>query len=179
MQNLKTVSENLSYPVVVKSHIDTTQPEKVFNANDLTLLVDKILSDGAKALVEQFIDGNDCTVAVKNVDGETTDFGVTYYSKAKEYNLKGFSGADSVKMSSLEENEICKLSQKLILDFNIPSLVRVDFIVKDGHAYILEVNSVIVTGFNGSAYPFFMDKGVDIAEVMVDTALSIIYGGSV
>ncbi|TOG29626.1 carboxylate--amine ligase, partial [Vibrio parahaemolyticus] len=91
-----------------------------------------------------------------------------------EYNLKGFSGADSVKMSQLQEEEICDLSRKLIEEFDIPSLVRVDFIVKDDLIYILEVNSVIVTGFNGSAYPFFIQKGIDISEVMVDTALTIL-----
>lgn len=171
IQDLIKLKEELAYPIVIKSNIDTTQPEKVFNYKDLTSTAESIISDGAKVLIEEFIDGNDCTVAVKNVDGYVKDFGVTYYCKAKEYNLKGFLGADSVQMSTREEIEICHLSRKLIEDFNIPSLVRVDFIVRNGHAYILEVNSVIVTGFNGSAYPFFLDKGIDISEVMIDTAL--------
>lgn len=173
-EDLVKIKAALVYPLVVKSHIDTTQPEKIFNFAELSKIVDHILSSGAKALVEQFIDGNDCTVAVRNSCGSTKDFGVTYYSKAKEYNLKGFSGADSVKMSQLQEEEICDLSRKLIEEFDIPSLVRVDFIVKDELIYILEVNSVIVTGFNGSAYPFFIQKGIDISEVMVDTALTIL-----
>jgi predicted Fe-Mo cluster-binding NifX family protein len=42
-----------------------------------------------------------------------------------------------------------------------------------GTPYILEVNAVIVTGYNGSAYPFFHSKGIDIAKIMTDTIEAI------
>lgn len=160
-------------PVVVKSHIDKTQPVKVNTLNELNDAVNDVLLTNSKVLIEQYIAGNDCTVAVVRNSEGVRDLGVTYYSKAKEYNLKGFDNAYSTKLSVTLEEQVRLISRELIADVGIPSLVRVDFIIEDQRIYILEVNSVMVTGFTGSAYPFFKARNIDVAKIMVDTALDI------
>jgi phosphoribosylaminoimidazole carboxylase (NCAIR synthetase) len=161
------------FPCVVKSAIDVVQPAKVNDYQRLEQLVFEILEKSSSVLIEEYIDGSDCTVAVTNVGLDITNYGVIYYSKAKEYTLEGFINARADKLDIDLENKICHVSNELIRYLNIPGLVRVDYIVKDNISYILEVNAVIVTGYTGSAYPFFSEIGVDISEVIDNTALKI------
>jgi phosphoribosylaminoimidazole carboxylase (NCAIR synthetase) len=164
------------FPCVVKSAIDVVQPVRVIEHQRLEELVFEILDKSSSVLIEEYIDGSDCTVAVTNVDLDIKNYGVIYYSKAKEYLLEGFTGARADKLDLNLEKKICQVSNELIRYINIPGLVRVDYIVKDNLPYILEINAVIVTGYKGSAYPFFKDIGIDIAEVMANTALKICLG---
>lgn len=167
------------YPCVVKSAVDVVQPAKINDYQRLEQLVFEILEKSSSVLIEEYIDGSDCTVAVTNVGLDINNYGVIYYSKAKEYSLEGFINARADKLDINIEHKICQVSNELIRYINIPGLVRVDYIVKDNIPYILEVNAVMVTGYTGSAYPFFSDIGIDISEVMADTALKICLDKSV
>ncbi|CAM3832977.1 ATP-grasp domain-containing protein [Pseudoalteromonas maricaloris] len=166
-QEALSIRNKVKLPIVVKSNLDATQPVKVHNLLDFDKAVESVLITNTQVLIEEYIDGNDCTVAVVTSGDIVKSLGVTYYSKAKEYKLAGFDGAYSEKMPKDIEDELCHLSEKLVMDFSIPSLIRVDFIIKEERFYILEVNSVIITGYNGSAYPFFKRKGFDVADIMV------------
>jgi len=101
---------------------------------------------------------------------------VTYYCKAKEYKLKGFEGAYSKKMSEDKESEICKIAVQIVEQLGFTGLLRIDFIVDEcsEKVYVLELNTVIVTGYKGSAYPFFKKQGIDIAEVMISNSLKLL-----
>ena len=161
------------FPSVVKSAIDVVQPIKVYDITRLEEVVVNILEKNSAVLIEEYIDGSDCTVAVTNVNREISNYGVLYYCKAKEYNLEGFTNANSSKLNKSLELLICNISEHLVFNVNVPGLVRVDYIVKDNIPYILEINAVIVTGYTGSAYPFFTDANIDISKIMAETALAI------
>jgi len=110
-------------------------------------------------------------------DGKNVrSLGVTYYCKAKEYKLKGFEGAYSKKMSEDKESEICKIAVQIVEQLGFTGLLRIDFIVDEcsEKVYVLELNTVIVTGYKGSAYPFFKKQGIDIAEVMISNSLKLL-----
>lgn len=168
------IREKIKFPCVVKSAIDCCQPAKVYGLDRLNFLVLDILRNDSNVLIEDFISGEDCTVAVSNNSFSVKDYGVLYYSKAKEYKLEGFYDASSEPLSQSIEENVRKTAIEVVKAVGITGLVRVDFIVKGVEVYILEVNAVIVTGYNGSAYPFFKNIGVDIAEVMIDTSLDIL-----
>ena len=166
--------ESIPFPCVVKSSTDLIQPVKVFDAVRLLELVKLLESKDSEILVEEFIQGSDCTVAVSN-DGEViSDYGVIYYCKAKEYNLEGFEGANANMLSTMLEGKVCALSKELVKLVGIKGLVRVDYIVEMDKIFVLEINAVMVTGYKGSAYPFFEEKNIDIAKIMTDTSLKII-----
>ncbi len=164
----------IAFPCVVKSPIDLIQPVKVFHESRLLELVDLLESKGSEILVEEYIEGSDCTVAVSNDGDAIVDYGIIYYCKAKEYRLEGFEGANADVLPSSLEEKICNLSRELVSLVKIKGLVRVDFIVKSGMIYVLEINAIMVTGFKGSAYPFFEERNIDIAKIMTNTCLKIV-----
>ncbi len=160
-------------PCVVKSNTDTVQPRKVDDRENLLEAVEDVFATNAVLLLEQYIPGNDCTVAVVNDGSTVKSLGVLYYSKAKEYGLKGFDLAKSEVMSVEEEQKICKIASDIVRKMRFPGLVRIDFIV-DEKIYVLELNTVIVTGYHGSAYPFFKKQGIDIAEEAIKASLKLL-----
>jgi formate-dependent phosphoribosylglycinamide formyltransferase (GAR transformylase) len=161
----------ISFPCVVKSSTDLIQPAKVFDKDRLKELVSMILEKGSDVLVEEYIDGSDCTVAVSNDGVIIKDYGVIYYCKAKEYRLEGFDGANANQLSSTIEKLVCELSNELVRIVGIGGLVRVDYMVRSSEIYVLEINAIMVTGYTGSAYPFFEGKGINISDIMSDVSL--------
>lgn len=173
--SLSEIIEKVGLPCVVKSAIDFIQPQKVKTELELQTAIEEVQATGTEVLIEEFISGNDCTVAVVSDGKETKGLGVLYYSKAKEYGLKGFEGAYTAKLDGEKELELNRLSERLTTNLGFEGLIRVDYVVSEqtNQPYILEVNSVIVTGYNGSAYPFFRKQGIDIAHEMVVNALKM------
>lgn len=171
----ETVSK-ISIPCVVKSAVDAVQPVKANSVAELKEAVEKVRAANTAVLIEEYIKGNDCTVAVESDGKNVRSLGVTYYCKAKEYKLKGFEGAYSKKMSEDKESEICKIAVQIVEQLGFTGLLRIDFIVDEcsEKVYVLELNTVIVTGYKGSAYPFFKKQGIDIAEVMISNSLKLL-----
>lgn len=170
------IVDEIGIPCVVKSATDAVQPEKVNSAIELIKAIENVKVTDTVVMIEEYIKGNDCTVAVvsdaKNIDS----LGVTYYSKAKEYKLKGFDEAYSRQVSLQTESELSDIAVKIVKDLGFVGVLRVDFIIDEnsGIVYILELNTVIVTGYNGSAYPFFESQNIDIAEIMIINSLKLI-----
>ena len=98
--------------------------------------------------------------------------GIIFFSKAKEWNLKGFQGAREAVLSPEEEKEIIKIARRVVFESGLLGLVRVDFIV-DNNIYVLEANSVMTTGYHKLLYSYYKKAGYDIAGIMVDNALRI------
>ena len=168
----------LDLPLVIKSVNDKYQPVKVSSKTDIKSFIEEHQPEinNDPMMAEEFIDGYDCTVAITNSGKNIECFGITYYSKAKEYHLKGFSGGKTKKFPHEIEQSICDIAITIVSKLDFTGLVRIDFIV-DCHTndiYVLELNTVIVTGYNGSAYPFFINNGINISSKFIDTALSLL-----
>jgi len=170
--SIDEIINRIGLPCVVKSATDAVQPQKVNAKEDLQYAICNIKNTDTEVLIERYINGNDCTVAIINDGKYCESLGVTYYSKAKEYKLKGFDNAHSTQLSERKEQEICAIAKKIVDTLGFIGLLRIDFII-DEDVFVLELNSVIVTGYNGSAYPFFKIQGIDIAKKMIDTAIRI------
>lgn len=169
---VREIDKFIGIPCVIKSSLDAIQPQKANNYDELCDAIDKVRETNTELLVEEYIRGNDCTVAVRNNGIISETLGVTYYSKAKEYKLKGFEEAYSSRTTPEVEEKICTIAKEIVEKLGFIGLVRVDFII-DQKIYVLELNSVIVTGYHGSAYPFFKEQGIDIPKVMVKNSLEI------
>jgi len=64
----ETVSK-ISIPCVVKSAVDAVQPVKANSVAELKEAVEKVRATNTAVLIEEYIKGNDCTVAVES-DGK-------------------------------------------------------------------------------------------------------------
>ncbi len=171
-QEAEKKSDFITYPSVVKSHIDSVPVCKVHNKKEYLIAVHRVLETGATALIEKFIQGIDCTVPVYTLEKKKKDLGVIYFNKANEWNLPGFSYTKNKELSLIQENRIRTISKELVKTLNIPSLVRVDFIVRGAVSYILEINEVIVTRSDAPMRPYFDKKKIDPAKIMVETVLN-------
>ncbi|WP_265445378.1 ATP-grasp domain-containing protein [Acetivibrio straminisolvens] len=174
--SIDEITGKIAIPCVVKSSVDAIQPVKANSVAELKEAIEKVKATNTVVLIEEYIKGNDCTVAVESNGKNIRSLGVTYYCKAKEYRLKGFDGAYSRKMSEDKESEICKIAVEIAKQLGFTGLLRIDFIVDEcsEKVYVLELNTVIVTGYKGSAYPFFKKQGIDIAEVMISNSLKLL-----
>ncbi|HHT7189438.1 TPA: ATP-grasp domain-containing protein [Bacillus cereus] len=171
--DLENIVNSVGIPCVVKSPVDLIQPQKVNSKIELEEAILELLALKGEVLIERFISGVDCTVPVLS-DGENVkSLGVTYYNKAVEYQLKGFENIYHPKLSKEVEREIEKLSINIIKEMGFKGLVRLDYIIENQKIYVLELNSVIMTGYNCTSYPFFKEKGIDIAQEMIDNAMKI------
>lgn len=173
---VEEIINKINIPCVIKSNTDAIQPQKVNIIKNLEDAILQVKNSNTDVLVEEYIKGNDCTVAVVSDGNIIKSLGVTYYSKAKEYKLNGFEGAYSKKVSYEKELELNSIAINIVKELEFKGLSRIDFIIdeKSEEIYVLELNTVIVTGYNGSAYPFFKEQGIDVAEVMIQNSLRLI-----
>lgn len=179
--DIETVEEKVGIPCVVKATIDTIHPQKVKTGEELKTAIEEVFDSGSTVLIEQFIKGIDITVPVSVANGKAKAHAVCYYSKAEECDLKGFSKEEYVKerLSQGDEAKILDYCERLALASGFEGLPRFDVMAHHGgEAYVLEVNSVGVTGISERYVPYvnavlrpLLNKGIDLAEITVNTAL--------
>lgn len=171
--DLNEIVSKIGLPCVVKSSIDTLLPQKASNAEELDNAIKEVVATGAEVLVEGFIRGNDLTVGVVCDGKNTKALGVVYYSKAKEVKLKGFEDAYTERLPKAFEEQLMNISEEVVKNLNIIGTSRLDFIIENEIPYILELNSVIVTGYTGATYPFFKEAGINLPKEMIENALRV------
>lgn len=172
--------ENLKYPVVIKSTIDTMYPQKVLSVSEALDIIVQIQNTESDVLVEEYIQGIDITIPVYSNYEETKAILVSYYSKAKECKLKGFSFLDSEnqRLSIETEKKVMDYSEKVVKQMGTLGMVRLDIIVTNQNEfYILECNSVMVTGVHPNQIEYgreFLEKEkINFAKYTVENALKI------
>lgn len=181
MPDLKVIEEKIGFPCVVKASIDTMYPQKANNQEELQAAIEEVLDSGSPVLIEQFIRGIDITVPVSVANGKAKAYAVCYYSKAEECDLKGFTQEEFMKehLSKEDEAKVLDYCERLALASEFEGLPRFDAMaLPGGDTYVLEVNSVGVTGISDHYEPYnnavlrpLMKKGINLAEITVNTAL--------
>lgn len=174
---LSKINKKIGFPCVLKSIEDIYEPEKIFNIEELICRLDYFFEKEDTVFIEEFIDGADCTIPIF-YDGQTLiATSIIEWSKGLEDHLRGFDNSYSKKFGTLEKNIILEKAKKLIKSFELMGLTRVDIIVnKKNEIYILEVNTIIVSGNTGSSYNIkFLQAGINRASYIVNYALKIFY----
>lgn len=171
--NVNKVTENLGLPCVIKSNTDAIQPVCVYSLDELKDAIEAVKKTSTDILIEKCILGGDVTVCVASDGVNIHSFGPLSYSKAKEYELKGFKNPYALTASDDIKCALSEQSIQIVKALGLVGVVRVDYIVNNDTYYALEVNAVIVTGYHGSAYPFFRNAGVNVAKVCIENAVSV------
>lgn len=171
--SIQDIIESLGLPCVVKSNTDAIQPRCANQESELIDALEAVRSTSTDILVEECIRGGDATVCVGNDGVRAYPIGVLPYSKAKEYNLIGFEHPYALTITEPIERVLLEKSLQVIDVLGVIGVSRIDYIVSGQNCYALEVNSVIVTGYHGSAYPFFNEAGINIAKLSVQNAISV------
>lgn len=142
--------KDLEYPVFVKPNKNGSSygASKVDSSDQLKPAVDAAFKYDSEILIEEYLQGTEVTCGVITRNGEVIALPVTEIRSKKgffDYEAK-YEGAsqeitpaeiDPVVFSNIQNTsiEIYKL-----LDFK--GMCRIDYIIRNGHHYMLEVNSV-------------------------------------
>lgn len=177
--NIEKINK-LKFPVVIKSTIDTMYPQKISLKDEALKVIETIQKTDSDVLIEEYIEGIDTTIPVYSNKEETKAIIVSYYSKAKECKLKGFlfEGSNEKKLTKEIEKKLMNFSEEVVKKTGTIGMVRLDIIVdSDNNFYILECNSVMVTGIHPNQIEygteFLQKENVNFAKYTVENALKI------
>lgn len=140
----------LGLPVFVKPNLGGSSfgITKVKTKEELLPAIEKAWKESPEALVEEFIDGKEFTCGLVNVNNEKIVFPVTEVLPQNEFfdfeakYTKGMTDEITPARISPELTNDCQQLASLIYDLcNCKGIVRVDFILKEGKFYFLEVNT--------------------------------------
>ena len=122
---------------------------KVKELSELTVAIEKAFEESQEALVEEFIDGNEFTCGVVRIGRKKIVFPVTEVIPRNEFfdfEAKYTPGmAEEITPARISANltqEVQDLSAEIYELCNCKGIVRVDYILKDGIFYFLEINTV-------------------------------------
>lgn len=174
----KSILQKISLPCVVKSPIDTVLPQKVNTEEELYNAMALVAKTKNAILVEEYIEGIDVTVPVLVEKNAVEALLLSYYNKSKECHLKGFSSNKKIVTLNVDaENSVKKFCKHVASVTGMEGLCRIDAIIDSyGKVYVLEANSVMVTGINEKQIEYgkqFLEKeGIDFANILVEYALN-------
>lgn len=181
LPDIGEITDYLGLPCVVKSSVDKMLPQKANSAEELEAAILEVSEKDSQVLVEEFVRGIDVTVPVLVKKTGAKAIIVSYYSKAQECHLKGFTSNDSTRecLEPGAEEELKKYCEQAALKTGMKGLCRMDVMVipdKMGRRYyILEANSIMVTGIHENQIEygrFFLEReGVDFAEILTEAAM--------
>ncbi len=147
---MNSVNEQLSYPVFVKPNKNGSSygASKVNTKEDLSTAIDLGFKYDDEILIEEFIKGTEVTCGVLSYQGKITALPLTEIrSKSDFFDYKAKYEGNSKEVTPAEiDPTIAKQIQETAifiyqkLDFK--GMCRIDFIIKEGKYYMLEVNSV-------------------------------------
>jgi len=162
-------AKELEFPLFVKHHnsyasVDISRASKVISVAGLYRQAKKIITKHGAALIEEYIDGIECTVLVTETPGKPTN--PTVYTPVqyefpdgesfKHSNLK-FVDYAGLKTFPVPDQKLAKRLQdecaKFFVAMNAQSFGRCDVrVAKDGTPYILEINMNCGVYFEPDAY---------------------------
>ncbi|WP_372773237.1 D-alanine--D-alanine ligase [Mangrovibacterium sp.] len=142
--------QQLNLPVFVKPNAGGSSfgVTKVKVAEDLVSAIEKAWIESDEALVEEFIEGVEFTCGLVKLKNETILFPVTEVLPKNEFfdfeakYTKGMTDEITpARISDELTNNIQQLASRIYDLCNCKGIVRVDFILKNGIFYFLEVNT--------------------------------------
>ncbi|MBI3500589.1 MAG: D-alanine--D-alanine ligase [Bacteroidetes bacterium] len=146
-----TILANVSLPVFVKpneggSSIGTT---KVKRREELIPAVQKALKEGDEVIIEEFIEGTEITCGVIRFRGKVKSLAITEIVAQKEffdfdakYKDKATQEITPARILLPLEAECKNLSEYIYTILGCKGMIRIDYIVKKGKLFLLEVNSI-------------------------------------
>lgn len=146
-----TILSKVAIPVFVKpneggSSIGTT---KVKRKEELIPAVEKGLKEGDEVIIEEFIEGTEITCAVITWKGKIKALAITeivpkteFFDFDAKYKDKATEEITPARIPLAVEAECKNLSEYIYRILGCKGMIRIDYIVKKGKLFLLEVNSI-------------------------------------
>lgn len=145
--DLDKIKDEIGYPVFVKPNSGGSSVATFLVKDEVKLkkTVQEVLKYDEEVMIEQYINGDECTsfvlngqvyptVAISSTNGEFFDYAAKYFENgAKE---------EVVELPKDLQDRIDDVSRKCWKTFDCKVYVRLDIIVKEGVPYVLELNTL-------------------------------------
>lgn len=173
---IKEAVRSLGYPVFVKPSRagSSVGASKVKNEDELFGALDTAFKEDSKVLIEEFIKGRECEVAVMECDGEIIasepgeiDPGCEFYDYETKYENDNASYYIPARLDKSQSEEIKNKAKAIFEALDCRTLSRIDFFVCDnGELIFNEINTL--PGFTPiSMYPkLFIHSGLTYTEII-------------
>ncbi len=147
----KDILAKVSLPCFVKpneggSSLGTT---KVLKSEDLIPAIEKGFKEGSDVIVEEFIEGSEITCGVIRYKGEVKSLAITeivckndFFDFHAKYQDKATEEITPARIPIELEKECKRLSEFIYKILGCKGMIRVDYIIKEGKLFLLEVNSI-------------------------------------
>jgi len=148
---LRETEEVFKGAVIIKPNTGGSSVGAIISPFDeIKLNIEKSLENYSEMIIEDYIEnGQEITVGVIEDEGKArvlTPLELRPKNKFYDYEAKYTSGkTDFIIPADVDPvllKEMIKITEKIFLQFNMRTFARVDFIVKNGKVYELEVNSI-------------------------------------
>lgn len=170
------IIEDLELPLFVKPNAGGSSfgVTKVKTKDALKQAIDTALKEDAEVLIEQFIEGKEFTCGLVKLNGNNLVFPVTEVLPKNEFfdfeakYTKGMTDEITPARISDELTIKCQALSSTIYDLCCcEGIVRIDYILKDGDFYFLEVNTT--PGMTGTS---FIPQQIDAMGEKLSTILT-------
>jgi D-alanine-D-alanine ligase len=142
--------EGLGLPVFVKPNAGGSSfgVTKVKEKGQLLDALEMATKESSDILVEEFIEGKEFTCGLVKIDGEKIIFPVTevipkneFFDYEAKYNAEKADEITPARISPELTQKVQQLSSRIYDLCDCSGIVRIDYILKDGEFYFLEVNT--------------------------------------
>lgn len=149
--NADEIIEKVFLPVFVKpneggSSIGTT---KVKRKEELVPAIQLALKEGDEAIIEEFIDGTEITCGVISYKGKIKALAITeivckaeFFDFDAKYKDKATEEITPARIPLSIEAECKNLSEFIYKVLDCKGMIRIDYIIRSGKLFLLEVNSI-------------------------------------
>lgn len=175
--------EELGLPLFVKPNAGGSSfgVTKVKEKNQLAEAIELAMKESSDILVEQFIDGKEFTCGLVKLSDQELIFPVTEVIPLNEFfdfDAKYTAGkTDEITPARISPELTQKIQQLSSLIYNLcdcSGIVRIDYILKDGEFYFLEVNTtpgMTATSFVPQQIAAMGKKLGDVLEMIIEDKL--------
>jgi len=145
------IAEQLGFPMFVKPNNGGSSfgISKVNKTEELAPAVQKAFGEDTEVIIESFVGGTEVTCGVVELDGYLKTYPICEIVSENEffdYEAKYTEGRAQeiipARISEAEEDAVAEMSVKIYDALNCKGIVRIDYILKDGVPYFIEINTV-------------------------------------
>ncbi len=144
------VEVEFSYPVFVKPNKNGSSygAAKIDEAKDLAAAIDNAFKYDDEVIVEEYIKGTEVTCGVITIDGKITALPLTEIRSKNsffDFNAKYEGGSLEITPAEIDANLFAQIQATSVLIYktlDFKGMSRIDYIIRDGEYFMLEVNSI-------------------------------------
>jgi D-alanine-D-alanine ligase len=177
--NTDQIQSELGYPVFVKPNDGGSSygVSKVSKVDDLKKAVEHAFEHGSEVIIESELKGREITNGVLQARGETKVLSITEIVTENEFfdfeaKYKGLSEEITPALLTKEiEHKVKAITKSIYEELGLSGIVRVDYIIEDEEAFVLEINTVPGMSEQSIIPQQLREQGFDITQTLTELIL--------